>query len=54
MDGRTGHDYNATFVALTDSHLRLGLVELFSWDQMWRKVLGVILFVIDKGNYEYI
>ena len=53
MDSRTGQDYNVTCVAPTDGQLRLGLVELFSWDQMWQKVLGAVLFVIVKHNYEY-
>ena len=53
MDGRTGQEYNATCVAPTDGQLRLGLVELFSWDQMWQKVLGAVHFVIVKRNYEY-
>ena len=54
MDGQRGQDYNATCVALTDGQIRLGLVDLFSWDQMWQKVLGgAVLFVIVKRNYEY-
>ena len=53
MDGRTGQDYNATCAAPTDGQLRLGLVELFSWDQLWLKVLEAVLFVIVKPNYEF-
>ena len=53
MDSWTGQDYNATCVAPTDDQLRLGLVELYSWDQMWQKVLGAVLFVMVKRNYEY-
>ena len=53
MDSRTGQNYNVTCVAPTDSQPRLGLVELFSWDQMWQKVLGAVLFVIVQCDYEY-
>ena len=53
MDGRTGQDYDATCVVPTDGQIRLGLVDLFSWDQMWQKLLGTVLFVIVKRNHEY-